>query len=140
MVYVQGGKFIVKSIPGGGEDPSKSKETVSSLPSFYIAKNETAISMYVDYLNEVSGDGAGWNRRMANELRCGIVQNSDHRYNAKPNRENYPITYTSWYDAVAFLQWCGLRLPTEAEWEKAFRGGIYLDGDSVKKQKNPLPE
>jgi len=133
MVHVPGGKFIAKSIPGGGKDTSKSKETVSSLPSFYIAKNETTISTYVDYLNEVGGDGAEWNQRMTSEVRCGIVRHSNYTYSVKPGRENYPVTYTSWYDAVAFLQWCGLRLPTEAEWEKAFRGGIYLDGDQTTK-------
>lgn len=140
MVRVPGGKFMMKSIPGGGYDESKSQKIISNLPLFYIAKYETTISMYVDYLNEVGGEGIGWNQRMANEHRCGIIRRSNYTYSVKPGRENYPITYLSWYDAVAFLQWCGLRLPTEAEWEKTFRGGIYLDGDEMKQHKNPLPE
>ena len=41
---------------------------------------------------------------------------------------------------MAFLRWCGLGLPTEPEWEKALRGGFYLDGDETKARANPLPE
>jgi formylglycine-generating enzyme required for sulfatase activity len=99
--------------------------------------------MYVDYLNEVGGDGTGWNKRMSDNLRCGITQNGaspNFTYSVIPGREKFPITYVSWYDAVAFLEWCGLRLPIEAEWEKAFRGGIFLDGDEKKQKSNPLPE
>ncbi len=80
---------------------------------------------------------------MSDSRRCGIVQDGaspTFTYSVKPGRENYPVTYVSWYDAAAFLRWCGLRLPSEAEWEKSLRGGIYLDGDKAKQRKNPLPE
>jgi formylglycine-generating enzyme required for sulfatase activity len=140
VVRVPAGKFVMKSLPGGGRDESQSTKPGSDLPLFYMAKYETTIAMYADYLNEIGGEGAGWNPRMTNSNRCGIERHSNYTYSVKPGRENYPITYISWYDATNFLHWCGLRLPTEAEWEKAVRGGLYLDGDELKKHPNPMPE
>ncbi len=100
MVFVKGGSFYMGS--NSGRENEKPVHKVK-IESFYIDKYELTVGEYKKFCKETS-------RSLPTEPRYGW-------------KDNYPIVNVSWNDAKAYAEWIGKRLPTEAEWEYAARGG-----------------
>lgn len=91
--------------------------------AFYINKFPVINSQYKKFIDEEGysrrefWSEEGWKWKETNNIRYPFYWR-DSRYNAP----NQPVVGVSWYEAVAYANWKGLRLPTEIEWEAAARG------------------
>jgi formylglycine-generating enzyme required for sulfatase activity len=121
LVYVPGGEFEMGS--EDGDSDSKPVHTVY-VDAFYLYETEVTNAMYAEFLNQngnQSEGGATWFDASDPDVR--IHQIGD-RWLADDGYANHPAVEVSWYGAKAYCEWVGGRLPTEAEWEKAARGGL----------------
>ncbi len=164
MIYLQGDSFKMGCAdhdgwPADGEGPVREVE----INPFYLSATTVTVAQFKDFV-EATGyvtdsERFGWSYVFFGQLKKGKRQPGSGRQAVeglqwwigveqaswrKPegpgsnikSRMDHPVTQVTWNDAMAFCEWAGYRLPTEAEWEFAARGGLeqkrYPWGDALK--------
>jgi formylglycine-generating enzyme required for sulfatase activity len=116
MALIPAGKFQMGDSANEGSADERPIHTVE-LDAFYIDKYEVTNALYEEFIKATGH------------------RTPTYWTNHSFNQPDQPVVGVSWDDAVAYAKWAGKRLPTEAEWEKAARGGLvgkrYPWGDDI---------
>lgn len=124
MVLIPGGAFLMGCSPRDDFpcDPDQLPQRLVTVKAFYLDVHEVTVT---EYAACVSVGECSVPRVQA----AAGVEEKWHRYDfaynwGKTGRGDHPVNGISWFDAGDYCRWQGKRLPTEAEFERALRGGL----------------
>ena len=121
MMFVRAGTSWMGSHDDDAADDEKHLHIVY-LDAFYIDKYEVTNAQYKKFVDT----NPRWQKdRIPEKYHDGDYLKHWNGNNYPSGKGNHPVVYVSWYAAMAYAEWRGKRLPTEAEWEKAARGGRH---------------
>ena len=121
MVPILAGEFKMGSDDRDAH-PDERPVHIVYLDAFYIDIHEVTNAQFKKFLDA----NPEWGKKRKASYHYGYGNYLAHwdGDNYLNGQGNHPVIYVSWYAAMAYAEWAGKRLPTEAEWEKAARGGL----------------
>lgn len=125
---IPAGAFVM----GSDEDETERPAHTVTLGAYKLCDHLITCTEYALFL----ADNPGWAKDRADpELRDEHYLEDWGREGFPEGKGDHPVAYVSFFAAQAFASWIGLRLPTEAEWERASRGGLvgkkFPNGDQM---------
>ena len=134
MVLIPAGEFQMGSDDIKANEDEKPVHTVY-VDAFYMDTHEVTNAAYKAFVDA----NPQWQKgNIQAKFHDGDYLSDWDGNNYPAGKADYPVTWVSWYAAMAYAAWAEKRLPTEAEWEYAARGGLkgkkYPWGDTISPQ------
>lgn len=126
-IFIEGGTFMMGNNEGLIDELPQHKV---KLGNFFLSQKEITNDEYVKFLNkeEIGLDGKVKDVLYIDLTAPGVqITQSNGKFVSKSGAGNKPVVCVTWEGAQAFCEWRGGKLPTEAEWEFAARGGLLSE-------------